>query len=229
MPDSNATVSAGVSPPRLLVPVSGQRTAAGARARPSRRSPGTRPLPDATCIYQITIPQAAPPYDDAAPEAALSLARLVPAAVLRPPAQARPIRASRQPSPALDQQPPAGAGLPPAGGTWPSKFAQVLAETLAGTRPAEQIAAWTTERARQRISQLGPLMATAHRPRIRRILAASPTSGVIEMTIIVGLGPQVRALAVRLERADQLTPDSQGQPGHPEGAAHWRCTAVDAA
>jgi hypothetical protein len=105
----------------------------------------------------------------------------------------------------------------------------VLAETLAGTRPPEQIVPWTTERARKRISQLGPLMATTHRPRIRRILVASPISGVLEMTIIVGLGPQVRALAVRLERTDQLSPDSREQPRHLDGTAHWRCTAVDAA
>lgn len=270
MPDFNATIAAATSSaatiaaeipqPRPLVPVTGGRPATNAHTRPGRRLPGPRPLPDAACIYQVIIPQTAPPYDDDTPASISPLAPLRRVAVAGSPAQARPVRALRPQSPAdghpspgqpttqppaRTTQPPAGttqppAGTarptaqPPAGGTWPSRFAQALAETLAGTRPPEQIAAWTTERARKRISQLGPLMATAHRPRIKRILAASPTSGVLEMTIIVGLGPRVRALAVRLERADQLTPDSgvpdlRAQPGHLDSATHWRCTAVDAA
>lgn len=215
MPDSYATISAEVSRPRPLVPASGRHSVTDAHTRPDRRSPVTRPLPDAACIYQVIIPQAPPPYDDAAPNP-------TPAPLAR---TARPLTLVTQP-PAGTAQPTA---QPPTGGTWPSRFAQVLAETLTGTRPPEQIAAWTTERARTRISQLGPAMATAHRPRVRRILAASPTSGVLEMTIIVGLGPRVRALAVRLERADQPSPGAHGQPGHAQDVGPWRCTAVDAA
>ena len=52
---------------------------------------------------------------------------------------------------------------------WPSQFAQVLAETLAGSRPARQLAPWTTEQARRRIRQLGPMLATDQRPKVRRV------------------------------------------------------------
>lgn len=255
MPDSNATSSAEVPRPLPLVPVTGRSTVARAHARPSRQLTGDRPLPDAACIYPVAIPPAAPPYDDA-PPAPSSLRASSGLAIVQPPAaHACPVPADPS-APARSQpypgQPPPerqfsgqpAPGQPPAGGTWPSRFAQVLAETLAGARPPDQIVPWTTERARKRISQLGPLMATAHRPRVKRILVASPTSGVLEMTIIVGLGPRVRALAVRLERAEQPEPGTAGsdtagsdtagsdvtaQQGHPGGAARWRCTAVDAA
>jgi len=49
------------------------------------------------------------------------------------------------------------------GDRWPSQFAQVLAETLAGSRPASQITPWTTERARAHIRRLGPLLAAGQR------------------------------------------------------------------
>src|SRR5262249_5761096 len=147
---------------------------------------------DAACIYPVAIPQAAPPYDDA--HQAPASPRATPGlAVIRPPDdQAGSVRARTPVLAQGDTAPPGGTpgpdGLEPsAGGSWPSRFAQVLAETLAGARPPEQIAAWTTERARKRISQLGPLMATAHSPRVRRLLVTSPTSGVLEMTIIVGV------------------------------------------
>jgi hypothetical protein len=95
----------------------------------------------------------------------------------------------------------------------------VLAETLAGSRPASQLAKWTTEQARRRISQLAPLLAEANRPRVRRVIVSSPAGGVLEMTVVVGFGARVRALAVRLEHA-AATADSP---------ASWLCTAVEAA
>jgi hypothetical protein len=36
---------------------------------------------------------------------------------------------------------------------------------------------------------------------------------VLEMTVIVALGPRVRALAVRLERADRASHGTGGRPG----------------
>jgi hypothetical protein len=36
-------------------------------------------------------------------------------------------------------------------GDWPSQFARILAEALAGTRPARPVMTWTAARARQRI------------------------------------------------------------------------------
>ncbi len=100
---------------------------------------------------------------------------------------------------------------------WPSQFAQVLAETLAGSRPSRQLTPWTTERARGHIRRLGPLLAGSQEPRIRRIVASTPSAGVVEMAVVVRFGPRIRALAVRLERAES-TP-----------LAGWQCTAIEAA
>ena len=50
---------------------------------------------------------------------------------------------------------------------------------------------------------------------------------VLEMTVIVGFGPRIRALAVRLERS---VPDNTAPPGTAAGRpARWLCTAVEAA
>jgi uncharacterized protein DUF6459 len=165
------------------------------------------------------VPDTAPPYDD----------------MLRGSGR---LRVVADPAARGDQPASAGrsaeAGRRPVIGAWPSQFAQVLAETLAGTRPPEQLAPWTTEQARERISQLGPLLATAHRPRVRRVIVTCPTRGVLEMTVIVGLGSQVRAIALRLERANSpLTPDSEARMQEdkrrvPE-ATQWLCTAIEAA
>jgi hypothetical protein len=111
---------------------------------------------------------------------------------------------------------------PPA---WPSRFAQVLAEALAGARAPRQIVPWTTERARHHIQRLGPHLASGQRPRVRRVVTCQPAPGVIEMAVIVGFGAQVRALAVRLERAPAGPAAGDGGPaGRP-----WLCTAVEAA
>jgi hypothetical protein len=106
---------------------------------------------------------------------------------------------------------PAGGGA----GGWPSQFAQVLAETLAGSRPAQQLVPWTTEETRRRIRQLGPILATRERPRVRRVITSAPAADVLEMTAVVGFGPRVRVLALRLER--------------PESRERWRCTVIESA
>jgi Family of unknown function (DUF6459) len=101
------------------------------------------------------------------------------------------------------------------GGAWPGQFAQVLAETLAGSRPSHQLTPWTTEQVRRQIRQLGPLFATGERPVVRRLMTAAPASGVLELTAVVGAGSRVRVLALRLER---------GSTGR-----GWRCTAIESA
>jgi hypothetical protein len=60
--------------------------------------------------------------------------------------------------------------------------------------------------------QAGPM------PRVRRVLTSQPRRGVVEMAVIVGIGPQTRAMAVRLERGDP------GDTGH-----NWVCTALEVA
>ncbi len=140
-----------------------------------------RPLPDPVAIRLCRVPQTAPPYDDEAPGTAGPgradiLAATIMAALGRDgrpgrersrPAGGKPTRrdtrrttgteprdGTAQTTGASDagQERP---GTSPAPGTWPSRFAQVLAETLAGSRPPAQIAPWTTERALSRIRRLG--------------------------------------------------------------------------
>ncbi|HXW47010.1 MAG TPA: Rv3235 family protein, partial [Streptosporangiaceae bacterium] len=113
-------------------------------------------------------------------------------------------------------QPGRSGRTAPGQGTWPSQFAQALAEALGGSRPAQQLTPWTTEQTRQRIRQLGPLLATGQRPRLRRLMTSAPASDVLELTAVVGFGPRVRVLALRLERVEE--------PGE-----HWRCTEIESA
>jgi hypothetical protein len=125
---------------------------------------------------------------------------------------------------------PAVRGRPavPGGGEHPAvpgQFAQVLIETLAGSRPPRQMASWTTQRARSRIQRLGPALSAGPRPQLRRVVAFQPRPDVIEMTLVLSCGPRIRALAVRLE---QLAPRHAtiGQRARP---ARWCCTEVEAA
>ncbi len=189
-----------------------------------------RPLPDAQAIRSLGVPLAAPPYDDEAQAG------------------------QRLPD---DEHLADGAGrtlpdrgrLPAAAGSWPSQFAQVLSETLAGSRPASQLTPWMTEQARKRISQLGQVLAprgvpgdsrppgpaAARQPRVRRVIVSSPVQGVLEMTIIVDLGPRARAVAVRLERPapgdirSRAQPDQRARGRQPAPASRWLCTAIEAA
>jgi hypothetical protein len=125
-------------------------------------------------------------------------------------------------------RPPAAVpGVPPG---WPNRFAQVLAETLAGARPPRQIVPWTTEEALRRIQRLGPRLASEQRPRVRRVLTSLPAPDVMEMAVVVGFGQRVEALAVRLE---QTGPRPAALPGAGaaggRATARWVCTAVEAA
>jgi hypothetical protein len=173
--------------------------------RPRRRPAGDpSPLPDPAAVRLCRIPDSAPPYDGDA-------VAVPPPAPAHPPGPAAPVGRATPPQPGG----PGGRPVPAAAPAWPGHFAQVLAETLAGVRPASQLVPWTTERARSRIQQLGPLLAAGQRPRIRRVVTFRPTADAMEMTVVVGFGPRVHALALRLERGD----DSR----------RWLCTIVEAA
>jgi hypothetical protein len=210
------------------------------------------PLPDPVAIAVRAIPDTAPPLDEGMPddgdlagaeghEAATFAAALAAALDREVRADARgrdegagPVRGDRPdggagagggagPGRAVE---PGGAGskLPPAP-VWPSRFAQVLAETLAGSRPPAQLVPWTTERARRHIRRLGPMLVGGQQPVVRRVVTSRPTAGVMEVSVVVGVGPRVRALALRLER--ELP--QPAAPGHPGRTARWICTAVEAA
>jgi Family of unknown function (DUF6459) len=191
--------------------------------------PGTgRPLPDLIAIHLAEVPDCWPPYDDEVAAAGTGQAAEEWAIGARTGAR----------DSADDDHGDGRAGDGRAGdgdggdgragegsGRWPSQFAQVLAETLAGARPASQMTPWTTERARAHIRRLGPLLAAGQRPRVHRVLASRPVDDVVEIAIIVGFGPRTRALAARLERASPRA----ASPGRPGRQARWLCTAVESA
>jgi Family of unknown function (DUF6459) len=189
-------------------------------ARPRRGGTTTRPGVTPKTPAQPTTPGQSSP----------SAARDKPSSPATPGPPSRP--ATPGPS-----SPSAGARGAAADARWPSQFAQVLAETLAGSRPQGQIRPWTTDQARRRIRQLGPSLTAEVQPRVRRIMTSRPATGVVEMTVVVGFGPRIRALAVRLERDASARPADTGREGPyrspgPErdaGAARWICTAIEAA
>ena len=221
--------------------------------RPERpgcpKAPGERrPLPDPAAVRLCLVPDSAPPYDDEVPA---STAAMAATATTRSPAPGMPGTdgpGMGRPGPdgpgpgGLGPGGPGPGGLGPDGpgtggpGTgrrvggegpapdWQSRFAQVLAETLAGSRPPRQIQPWTTQQAREHIQRLGPRMASVRRPRVRRVITYRPASDVMEMAVVVGFGSRVKALAVRLERSAVNPPASVGEPG-----GRWVCTAVEAA
>ena len=178
-------------------------------------APGQRrPLPDPAAVRLCRIPDPAPPYDA---DSSGALPTAAPAGDEVPRDGGR----QRQAGGGTGPRRPA-ATVPPG---WPSRFAQVLAETLAGSRPPVQLLPWTTEMARSHIQRLGPQLASVQRPRVRRVVTFQPTLDVLEMTVVVGFGARVRALAVRLERGGAPT----AADGRRSGAPRWVCTAVEAA
>jgi hypothetical protein len=166
-----------------------------------------------TAIRQVAIPLAAPPYDDelAGTESPDSRGSDSRGSAPPPGTRAAAGPAAHPPGDSGTARPP---DADPSG--WPDQFAQILAETLAGSRPAHQLTPWTTDRARRQIRRLGPLCATGQRPRVRRVMTSAPATGVLELTAVVGFGPRVRVLALRLERDESRR-------------GRWCCTAIDSA
>jgi hypothetical protein len=107
---------------------------------------------------------------------------------------------------------------------WPRQFAVLLAETLSGARPVQQILPWLSKRGSVQLHRLMPLFAGEHRPRVLRVLTTMPSDDVVEMTMVVLIGPRARALAVRLEHAEPA--ERTGRQG--KLAARWLCTEIEA-
>jgi uncharacterized protein DUF6459 len=203
------------------------------------KTPGERrPLPDPAAVRLCLVPDSAPPYDDELPAGTTAMPAR---ATTRSPATGGPGTGgpgTGRPGTGGPGTGGPGTGGPGTGGPgtgrpvaedgpapgWQSRFAQVLAETLAGSRPPRQIQPWTTQQAREHIQRLGPRMASVQRPRVRRVITYRPASDVMEMAVVVGFGSRVKALAVRLERSTVSPPVSLGEPGR-----RWVCTAVEAA
>jgi hypothetical protein len=65
------------------------------------------------------------------------------------------------------------------------------------------------------------MLATDQRPKLRRVMTSAPAAGVLEMTAVVGFGPRVRVLAVRLER--------EAPRPYRQRDSRWCCTAIESA
>jgi hypothetical protein len=122
------------------------------------------------------------------------------------------------------------------GRAWPRQFAVLLAEALTGARPVRQILPWLSQRGTVHLHRLLPLFSGGQRARVQRILTTQPSPDVIEMTLIVAVGPRTRALAVRLIRAEPPQPPQwrgtlPARTTEPRSAAsaRWVCTDIEAA
>jgi hypothetical protein len=198
---------------------------AGPPADPPSAAPsGRAPAPAFGGLRLVEVPGGWPPYDCEVHGTACPAAREV--SVPSP-------CAHRERGAAENAEPP-GPSLTfsaghPADGTadpvvaWSRQFAQVIAEILAGARSPRQLAPWTTERVRDRISLLTQSLTPGQRPRIRRIVTSRPAARVVEMTIVLSFGPRSRALALRLEQL----PGRQPAPGLPARPARWLCTEIE--
>ena len=116
-----------------------------------------------------------------------------------------------------------------AGPPWPRQFAVLLAEALTGDRPVRQIRPWLSPRGSVHLHRLLPLFGDGQRARVHRVLTTHPTPDVIEMTLVVAVGPRIRALAVRLALA---TPQKRpvGVPATRTATSpRWLCTDIEAA
>ncbi len=193
-----------------------------------------RPLPDPAAVRLCLIPDPAPPFDGEAPGAGPGSAGVPPEGSVSARASSGGTGAPELPDEQAGQDVAAagggearrepGAPHPPGGG-WPGRFAQVLAETLGGSRHPRQLVPWTTAQARDHIQRLGTQLSSPQQPRVRRVVTFSPTTDAMEMSVIVGFGSRVRALAVRLERQQPgLETPAEGSP-----PLQWLCTAVEAA
>jgi hypothetical protein len=203
------------TPPPPRTAGSGSHPSGRGRRQCAKDTP--RPLPDPSTVQLRSVPTTAPPYDDElSPPAAATPPPLIPPDGHPPTSdQADPLH---PPRPAQQQRP---ADRP----AFATQFAQVLVESLAGIRPPRQLATWTTERAKSRIQRMGPLLAAGHPPQLRRVVAYRPAPDVIEMTVIIAVGPRTRALAIRLEHS----PPPRTAPGQPPRPAKWICTDIEAA
>jgi uncharacterized protein DUF6459 len=189
--------------------------AAAASRSELTREPGPRPVP-ATGSGAPAAPASAP----GAPAAPAS----APGALAAP---APGVPGAAAPAQGVLGRAPSAPGVPSAtgpAGAVPWQFAQVIVEIMAGLRPQKQINGLTTDHAREQARRLAPLLVSDRRPAIRRIVTSRPTARVVEMTVIVSIGPRSRGLAMRLEHI-AARPATPGRPARPD---RWLCTAIEA-
>jgi hypothetical protein len=124
------------------------------------------------------------------------------------------------------------------GQAWPRQFAVLLAESLTGDRPVRQIRPWLSPRGSVHLHRLLPLFGDGQRARVHRVMTTRPTPDVIEMTLVVAVGPRIRALAVRLALAtpeqrpgwrEKLPAPAPAPAPRAAASPRWLCTDIEAA
>jgi hypothetical protein len=203
------------------------------RGQPAPPEPPEPPV--SSGLRLITVPAGWPPYDCEIHGAACPMAR---EAVTNPQVSSQAAGLAEPtappPAPSQDRTPDAPAraaranaaapaDAPGQAAAFPRRFAQVIVEILAGSRPPRQIVPWTTDRVRAQVDLLSQALASDQRPRIRRIMTSRPAAHVVEMTVVVNFGPRSRALAMRFEHV----PARQPAPGLPGRPARWLCTEIE--
>jgi hypothetical protein len=187
---------------------------------------------DLSAIQLLTVPDVWPPIDS--PPAAAPQCQ-------RPTGTAFAEQAGDRPGEQAGDRPGEQAGDRPGeqadgGRAWPRQFAVLLAEALTGARPVRQILPWLSQRGTVHLHRLLPLFSGGQGARVQRIMTTQPSPDVIEMTLIVAVGPRTRALAVRLTRAEPTQPPQwrgklPARTAEPRSAApaRWVCTDIEAA
>ncbi|WP_157987437.1 Rv3235 family protein [Jiangella endophytica] len=96
---------------------------------------------------------------------------------------------------------------------WTARLAQSALECLHGRRPVQQLVRWTAEPVYRELNRQAVAQddAPTVRPRIRSLRVCRVSASVAEASVVVQLGPVVRAVAVRLEADD----------------GRWLCTAFE--
>ena len=175
----------------------------------------------APTLRLLRAPIADPPYDDELPGAVPLVEGSL--ALAFPPTGA-PVPLRLVPPASIDDElastPTPRCELPDPRG-WTGRLAQAIAETLAGARPAGQLARYTTldvlEHLERSTGRLGTRPSGSRaggaaplRPVVASVHVSEPADGVAEVCAVVDTGPRRRALALRLEGLD----------------GRWRCTQL---
>ncbi|MUL44156.1 hypothetical protein FZ103_23850 [Streptomonospora sp. PA3] len=92
-----------------------------------------------------------------------------------------------------------------------SRFAQILAEVLAGERPAQQVRPLLARRAYELLLRRAGGYACARRPRLRRAVVHTPEPDVAEVSAVVDCDTRCRAFALRVAYAQHA----------------WLCTHIE--
>jgi hypothetical protein len=146
-------------------------------------------------VLLLPAPHREPPFDDEVPRHLHVVGALD---------QQLPFDRAAARTPLPIASPAARAGWPDPGG-WGRRLLVGLIETAGGRRPLNQLAGLMSRSVAggvgadfERCAQLGQRHWT-HAATVRTVRVSEPADGVAELSATVGVGPRVRAVAMRLE------------------------------